>query len=180
MAAIRVSSGRLTDPFNLKPEDCNYLVLIHSICLLNRYHGHSKYPYSVGQHTLNLYYLVPGHLRRAALVHDMSEAFFNDLAAPVKYECDTYVRHEHKASVYIADHFGVTQDELMELKEYDKRIYINERNALFPFIDGTGMGDDREPLDDNGIGGLLMRERIWRYVKIDLIEAFEEEFPAYV
>lgn len=181
MAKIRVSSGRLTDPFNLKPEDLDWRVMIHSICLLNRFHGHSKHPYSVGQHTHNLYLLVPTHLKRAALVHDFSEAFFNDLAAPVKYECPEYVVAENEASIYIANSFGVTEEELLELKEYDKRIYVNERDYMFPVINETGMGDEREPLDQNGMPDIaLFGEFPWSFIKEQLTAAFQKEFPEYV
>lgn len=179
MAKIRMYSGDLVDPFNLKEEDIIPEVFIHQLALLNRFHGATKYPYSVLQHSLNLYYLVPKHLQPAALVHDFEEALFNDLASPVKYECPTYVQHITAAGKVIQQKFGLTPEIMQELKEYDSRIYKNERDALFNRVAGEGMGDDRPPLPvPPGLQGLFL-EADWRAVKQQFLEEFYFCFPEY-
>lgn len=176
MAKIRLYDGSLIDPFNFTREDIKPEVLIHQLCLINRFHGATKYPYSVGQHTINLYYLVPPHLKSAALVHDMQEALFNDLAAPVKYECPTYVEAEAAAGRQIAKMFEIYQPTLDELTPYDKSIYVNERNALFNHVGETGMGDDKEALwVPPGLNNLF-DERPWRAIKAEFLEIWNAEF----
>jgi len=178
MAKIRVYDGRLIDPFNIQGVDIVPETFIHQLCLINRFHGATKYPYSVGQHSINLYYLVPTHLKKAALIHDWSEAPFNDLASPVKYECPSYVRAEKEAGKRIASFFGISEALLQDLSPYDKSIYVNERNALFNEIGEEGMGDDRLPLPNEHLG--LFGERDWRSVREEFTRIFKKEFPEWV
>jgi hypothetical protein len=177
MAAIRVKSGRLVDPYDFTNEDIRDTDFVHSISGLNRFHAHSLYPYSVGQHTLVLYKHVPLHVRRAALVHDFSEAWFNDMATPVKVNNPDYSRAEKYAGSKIAAYYGVSEAELDELHPFDKRIYKDERNALWDpetLADLVpGMGDEREPL---GIDPWFFRERYWRDVRDELRCIYIKEF----
>ena len=162
--SIRTNDGRLVDPFNPKPEDIRPRVFIHALSQLNRFTGHADWPYSVAQHTTILYKHVPTELRRAAIVHDFSEAWFNDLASPVKARNVVYKRHEKRAAAYIANQLGVTDEELALLDPYDKSLYIDVRNTLFrnrkPEL--TGMGDERTGL---GVNPHEFREQTWRNVR---------------
>lgn len=178
MAKIRTSDGRLVDPLNVTSADVIPSVLIHAICLLNRFTGHTKHPYSVGQHTLNLVRYVPQHLKRAALVHDWQEAWFNDMSSPLKAEMPDYKSAEHHAGSVVAYTMGVSQSELDEFDQYDKRLYLNERDALFDVIDERGMGDDRKYLEDPK-GVLRFGERNWKYVRAALDGSFINLFPEF-
>lgn len=175
---IRISTGRLVDPFNLTFEDFENTDFTHAISCINRFTGHAKYPYSVGQHTVALTLNVPEHLQRAAFIHDFSEVYFNDIASPVKKRFKTYRKHETAAQQMLFDFFQVPWADMEELDEYDKRIFMNERNILFHNIkeDGQGMGDDRISLD---IHEKYFREMTWRDVRhmLDMIGA--DLFPQY-
>ena len=176
MAKIRIVTGDLIDPFDPKPEDIKPHAFIHSISLLNRFTGNSAWPYSVGMHTLALMDYVPMHLKRAALVHDWSEAWFNDLASPVKFECHSYKTAEKRAGLFIADVMGVSPRELEELDIYDKRIYADERDAMFPDIKEMGMGDEYSPL---GVEPDYFQETPWRKTRSTLWVWFENAFPEW-
>ena len=176
MGAIRTSDGFLVDPFKPLVSDVKPRVHMHSISTINRFTGHACHPYSVGQHTLNLIRVVPKHLRRAALVHDWSESWFNDLASPVKADIPQYKASEHQASRFIAFWMHVPFAELDELDQYDKAIYIDERNALFPIRHDTGMGDDRTGLD---MDARHFAETYWRDIREALFEQFRNLFPEY-
>lgn len=166
---IRVFDGSLVNPYDVKPEDMKPLTFIHSISCLTRFHGHAAYPYSVGQHSRNLTLLVPDELKRVALLHDFSEALFNDLASPVKRQNHEYKEAEHEAMIRIFNHFGVGSDEYIAFDEYDKRIYINERDALFVNKVGElGMNDDLQPLNTSQLPHIF-KEVSWRKVRGDLI-----------
>lgn len=176
---IRTSDGRLVDPFNPKPEDIRPRVFIHALAQINRFTGHTDWPYSVAQHTINLYDAVPHELRRAALVHDFAEAWFNDLASPVKVRNVVYKRHETKAMFYIASELGVSAAELEMLDPYDKNICVDERDALFSKRDKTLVGPgDRLP--GLGIKASAFREHHWRTVRDNLGCIFVRHFGSEV
>ncbi|QIG73181.1 hypothetical protein [Rhizobium phage RHph_I40] len=173
MARIRTSDGRLVDPLDIQLGDVRPRVIIHSLSQINRFTGHATYPFSVAQHTYNLYRAVPKHLKKAAILHDFSEAWFNDLASPLKRELPNYRAAEKRALDQVLYVHGVTKQEIDDLDEYDKRIYKDERNALFPIIEELGMGDQFEPL---GIPKEWLRELEWRHVKWLLADTYINEF----
>lgn len=175
MQKIRTGSGRLVDPFRLTMEDIEPYYIMRALCQINRFTGHGKWPYSVGQHTLILVDHVPDGLKRAALVHDWQEALFNDLASPVKNhpEMGAYKRAEHVAGECIAVWQGVSLQSLAELDKYDKRLYADERDALFETIGELGRGDDLVPL---GVHPLYFEERPWRDVFADLLQKYDDLF----
>jgi hypothetical protein len=182
MASIRTSDGRLVDPFNPKPEDVRPKVIIHALSQINRFTGQAAWPYPVAQHEVNLYRWINNTERnlarrmlmgRTALVHDMAESWFNDLASPVKKECPEYKRAEHQAMLFIANELDVTERMLEEFDQYDKRIYKDERDALFPIIEEQGMGDDYEKL---GCPEWYFRETDWRSNRAQLSSLFIAEF----
>ncbi|QPC44947.1 hypothetical protein HW532_20940 [Kaustia mangrovi] len=173
MAAIRTKGGRLVDPWRLTRDDIRSVDFCHALSCINRYTGWAKYPYSVGQHSHALSMNVPNRLMKAALIHDFAEAFFNDLASPIKYEFPDYQAAEEDVLIQIARTFGVPLSDLDDVHPYDKAIYIDERNALFDEIGDEGMGDDRVGL---GIDPWWLRERNWRDVYRDMTGLFRNVF----
>jgi len=59
--------------------------ICQSLSLINRYLGHTKFPYSVAHHSLNLAKCVIPDLAIHALLHDCEEAYIGDVPAPLKY-----------------------------------------------------------------------------------------------
>lgn len=175
MAAIRIKGGRLVDPFNLTEDDVRATDFVHALSCINRFTGQVMYPYSVAQHTIVLYKHVPKELRKAALIHDFTEVYFNDLASPVKREFPAYKEHEKKAAWPIVKVFDVPMWQVQDVGEYDKRLYKDESVNLFDVIEGHGMGDDLEPL---GIDPWFFRERHWRDVCNELNSLMVYEFIA--
>lgn len=173
MAKIRIYSGRLIDPFNPQPEDIEIESIIHSLSIINRFHGNSKYPYSVAQHSSILARYVPKHLAKAAIIHDWSESWFNDLASPIKKECKDYKKYEKACNKFFMDFFEISPEIAKELDHYDKAIYINERDILFEDVKGVGMGDKRIKLN---IPDEEFRERDWREVKDELTMLYYKEY----
>lgn len=157
---IRTADGYLTDPFDIKPQDIKFDVFAHSLSQINRFTGHAKHPFSVSQHTLNLHTVVPRKLRKAAIIHDCPEVWFNDMASPVKRELPEYRAAEHCALAILAGQVGVEHTELEELDWYDKQMYINERDALFPVRHGVGNNDNLHGLPHCRPG--MFDETPWR------------------
>ena len=190
MGKIRVADGTLVDPYNLTPHDIKLDVFAHSLSQINRFTGHAKFPFSVGKHTLNLCQAMrrmlrhtsgtlPWEIGQAALAHDMSEVFFNDLSSPVKRENPDYRDAEHRAGMFIMTQLGISREAIHAIDEFDKRIYKNERTALFPVIGELGMGDDLVPLRDEWLPNNAFREDDWRCVRAALWYAYEVYFLNY-
>lgn len=169
MAKIRTSSGRMVDPFDIKPEDIELGTMVRSICMLNRYTGHTKHPYSVGQHTLALARNVPRQLIPVALVHDLAESWFNDLAYPVKIELPEYSKMESKAEKVIYEKFNISPEDVAAFKDYDRRIYVDERNYLYDNVDELGTGDDLVALGiTKPMAKAFFSETPWRVTALEL------------
>jgi len=175
----RMWDGSMVDPYDPQPWDMKPMVFIHSISCLNRFTGHAAYPYSVGQHTRNLVLVVPDRLKRAALVHDFAEAWFNDMCSPVKRQNPAYKEAEHEAGIRICNAFGVTSDEIAEFDDWDKRIYVNERDVLFSGkVNERGIGDELTALDLKHLPHVF-KETNWRRVRGDLTLLWLTLFPEY-
>ena len=171
--AIRVHGGLLINPFTLTPAQALQVDYAHSLSMVNRFNGHSRYPYSVGQHVITLYYHVPEHLKKAALIHDNSEVFFNDIASPVKAKLTEYKVHEQRCMNAIAEAFEVSLADLNELKQYDHRLYKDESEHLHYKIDKLGRGDDQVAL---GVRKGWLEEKQWRSVRSQLRALYGLEF----
>ena len=192
MGKIRVADGSLVDPYNIRPQDIKLDVIAHAQSQINRFTGHAKFPFSIGQHSLNLYNwckvamsfasggTMVKAMPKAALTHDMSEVFFNDMSSPVKRENPQYKRAEHWAGVQISEHLGVRMSDLALFDTFDKSMYKNERNALFPIINDTGMGDDLQPLDERFFMPGAFYEVHWTTIRSSLWSVYQLEFPDHV
>ena len=58
--------------------------IAHSLSMQCRYAGHSKFFYSVAQHSYLATFLCPYSLRLAVLLHDAAEAYLGDVTKPLK------------------------------------------------------------------------------------------------
>lgn len=115
---ILTFTGKLVDPFDIKQEDIDIVDIAHALAFICRYNGHTKFFYSVAQHSLMVEKLVsdwhpnvPLVMRLRALLHDASEAYIHDISGPLKVEPEfTQYRIREKA---------------LELKIYDKFHLMN-------------------------------------------------------
>lgn len=81
---IALFSGTIIDPLNPDPS----LILIedvaHSLAMQCRFTGHTRYHYSVAQHSVGCSFLAPKGWEFWALLHDAPETFMSDIARPIK------------------------------------------------------------------------------------------------
>lgn len=99
---------------------------LSNIC---RFGGQISDFYSVAQHTLLVWHLAPTHLKRAALLHDAAEAYLGDVVKPLKVLLgDAYAKFEKAFETVIFEKYGVSLDELAELKQYDIEALEIENN----------------------------------------------------
>lgn len=142
---IGTFTGRLVDPLDLHPEDIDIWDIAHSLSLKCRYNGHVFTFYSVAEHSVLLSKAAPEHLAKVALLHDAAEAYFCDLPRPIKELLPAYVEAERGALWYILVGFGIDPGQLVELAPFDRRICVDEMDALMPELPGY---DPRERLGE--------------------------------
>lgn len=84
MSWIQTRTGLKVDPF--APDSGAIVIddIAHALGNLCRFTGHTRQFYSVAQHSVLVSWLVPPRFAMAGLLHDAAEAYFNDLAKPVK------------------------------------------------------------------------------------------------
>ncbi len=119
------------DPTSITIQD-----VAHALSQINRFTGHSRFPYSVAQHSvLGARQLShEGHtegVQREFLLHDAHEAHIGDVASPIK-RClglawgDFERRHE----LALRTRFGLPRDMCKAVKEMDLRMLVTEAAQL--------------------------------------------------
>ena len=89
---IRISNGRLVDLMDMGPEDVDLFSISRALNSISRFSGHwgRVRPLTVAQHTLLCMELAarlyPDEIdvEFGCLLHDMPEAYYNDLSSPMK------------------------------------------------------------------------------------------------
>lgn len=79
------------DPWNSKVDIEEVAHALSHIC---RYTGHTKYFYSVAEHSYRASFIQSQHHAFAKLVHDCAEAYIGDISTPLKQLLDDYKRIE--------------------------------------------------------------------------------------
>jgi hypothetical protein len=65
-------------------EDVDVVDIAHALSLICRFTGHTKYHYSVGQHSIAVSNLCRPKIAIYGLMHDAAEAYLTDIAHPIK------------------------------------------------------------------------------------------------
>lgn len=130
---IRTFTGLYVRPLQLQPDDIDPRDLAHHLSLICRYTGACPEHYSVAQHS---YYVAVAMKKRhgtaeaalAGLLHDAEEAYFNDLASPVKHDprMAWYCELGHEARQMIYEKFGVDEHWYAKTKVYDDQVFKDE------------------------------------------------------
>lgn len=128
---LETYTGKHFFPLDPQPEDFNLTDIAHALSHMGRFNGHSQYHYSVAQHCCLLHDAIPQY-KSHALFHDASEAYICDIPSPLKPHLENYKEIEYKIQSMIYRTFGLSDVEPDLVKEYDRRILLNEKLALFP------------------------------------------------
>lgn len=112
--AVRTISGRLVDITNPKPGDFDIVDIAHALSLQCRYNGHVTRMYTVAAHSLLVERILeirrqPPLTRLRGLLHDATEAYMSDIAAPQKKWTlwgQAYARAEAVLMEHIWSQFG--------------------------------------------------------------------------
>jgi hypothetical protein len=106
--SILIGDGRYYDFRNPSLDGVDVRFLARAISRICRFTGHCDRFYSVAEHSVWVSHLVPSHLARQALVHDLHEALVGDVSSPLKGVIGAeYKRLEQEAWALVADLCGV-------------------------------------------------------------------------
>jgi hypothetical protein len=147
-------SGKRVFPFDLDVDDIVIDDIAHALAMQVRYNGHVCRQYTVGEHCIRVSdalfrdYGDP-QLALHGLLHDAGEAYTGDFTRPVKNSMREVGEVLHAAEdrnekvIMAAFRVNPVGDEIV--KDYDRRIIVDEKAALFG--PGKPWDWDLEPLD---------------------------------
>src|SRR3990167_2984266 len=86
---IQTASGIAFWPLRPRIEDVRIEDIAHALAAVNRFNGHTRVPWSVAEHSLQLTYELvrvgsPRETCLYGLLHDASEAYLCDMPRPLK------------------------------------------------------------------------------------------------
>lgn len=107
-------------------------MLAHVLSQVNRFAGHTPFPYSVAQHAVNVSLIVAKGHEKAALMHDTAEAFTNDLPTPLKIMLPELKEIEVRIEAELARRFDFQFPLSKEVKLADLQMLGIEKHVLKP------------------------------------------------
>jgi len=129
-AIIRLVSGKLVDVFHIQPGDVTIEDIAHALSYLNRFGGHTPYPYSVAQHSVFAAYLAVRiygdrpNIVFKVLMHDIQEGVgCVDIPSPIKVHCPDYQRVELTVESQLREQF---QCVVVDAEEQDALHYCDK------------------------------------------------------
>lgn len=131
---IATFTGNVIAPLTPDPADIHIEDIAHSLSLQCRFTGHTRYHYSVGQHSWAVSWLVPDDYRMWGLLHDATEAYLSDIARPIKSLWPEYKGMEDKIMRAVAERFGLSPEFPMPqyVADVDDLLLGNEIKHLMP------------------------------------------------
>jgi 5'-deoxynucleotidase YfbR-like HD superfamily hydrolase len=127
---IRTNSGLYINVFNPTPEMICIEDIAHAEAAMPRFAGHLDKRYSVAQHSLMAAQLASPKNRKAALLHDATEAYMLDMPTPIKNQLPEYKAAEDNLMLVIAEKFGFEFPFDPEIKQIDKYLVNLEWEKL--------------------------------------------------
>lgn len=141
---ISLLSGAQFNYNNPEESDVTIEDIASALSNVCRFSGHLPRFYSVAQHLVNASRLVDRNLAFTALMHDMTEAFTNDLPTPLKWAFPDFKKLEISIESAMGKKFGFEYPYPVEIKEADtimlilEKLYVKEDTSVWPnFEDWT-------------------------------------------
>lgn len=128
---IQTYSGKRFDLLNPTPDMICLTDLAKSLSNICRFNGHCEF-YSVAQHSVLVSQACPKEDQFWGLLHDQSEAYYNDISSPLKStpHFRRYKELEHKLEKIIFEKFGLFGERPTSVKVADLRVLSTEALSL--------------------------------------------------
>lgn len=146
---IRISNGRLVNLLDMGPEDIDLFSISRALNSISRFSGHwgRVPPLTVAQHTLLCMELAakiyPGQLdvEFGCLLHDMPEAYYNDISSPMK-KCIDIKDFTKPIDKVVHETLWILKDPMTEeveekVKHCDLLALTIERNIMWEETEGN-------------------------------------------
>lgn len=129
---IQTWSGLKFDPLNPDPEAIRIEDIAHALANVCRFTGHTNYFYSVAEHSVYVSQRCDPADALAGLLHDATEAYMADIAAPIKQDpiFDGYRAAERRLERVILERFGLAPVLPGSVKEADARMLATEATRI--------------------------------------------------
>jgi hypothetical protein len=130
---MQTVDGNAFWPLDPRPEDINIEEIAAALSRQCRFGGHIKRGieiYSVAEHSVMVADLASSEVKLAALMHDASEAYLQDIIRPIKPALGGYAEIENRLMSIIAEKFGFQWPMPSEVKWLDNAILADERDQV--------------------------------------------------
>lgn len=142
---VQTYSGKKWDLLMPHIEDVDWYDVAHSLAHINRYTGHAKVAYSVGQHSCHVHDIVrdkggSADQKLAALLHDAPESVTGDMSTPMKQAMQIICPDAREAFRFITDRaehvlftaaglsYPVTSNTKLLVKDADVLALVTEKS----------------------------------------------------
>lgn len=143
---LQTYTGKAFYPTAPHVNDVDILDIAHALSLQCRYNGHSKFFYSVAEHSVLISDFVSRENALWGLLHDGTEPYVGDMIRPLKLQLPAFREIEDAVEVVIAAKFGMSLPIPDEVETVDKMMIADERLAVMN-TPAVGMSwSQREPL----------------------------------
>jgi hypothetical protein len=176
--SIITYTGRRFYPLDPDPADVDPVDIAHATAMQCRYTGHVRRFYSVATHSVLVhdYLQTQGEDQETCLwglLHDGSEAYLLDLAAPLKHHPEGFGERfqevEHEIEEAIAMRFGLTMPIPDAVKAVDLNLRTNEMNELLPPVNWESWGDPLPITIPDWTPVEAKAQMIWRMVDYGIV-----------
>lgn len=135
MSWITTFTGKKFDYVDTTPDMIDIADIAHSLAAQVRFNGHTKQPYSVGQHSMGVAMWTyqktnDKNIGLQGLLHDATEAYIGDMVSPLKAMIPAFKQYEDWLWAIIAAKFGVPVEMHEVVKEADLRILLTEKHEM--------------------------------------------------
>ena len=187
---IQTYTGKQFWPMSCREEDIDIKDIAHALSLVNRYQGHTKFPFSVAQHCLlglliinrliisddkrNIDFDFNRDFKKAWMLHDASEAYICDLARPIKRFFPEYKNVEEDLQYCIETRYDcrlIDKESIKMLKRIDNTCLYFERRQLMatPSIPWK----EHDTIDVSIIREPIIRDYGWKYNESEFLAECE-------